>query len=61
MAATKAKSDMTPEELSRLEEEEFNTGPLSILTESVRNNTQVFNYATNIQRSCLEWTFEWFK
>jgi len=41
MATAKPKSEMTPEELSRLEEEEFNTGPLSILTESVRNNTQV--------------------
>ena len=37
----KAKSDMTPEELERREEEEFNTGPLSVLTESVKNNTQV--------------------
>lgn len=41
MATARPKSEMTPEELSRLEEEEFNTGPLSILTESVRNNTQV--------------------
>ena len=41
MAAPRPKSEMTPEELGRLEEEEFNTGPLSILTESVRNNTQV--------------------
>ena len=41
MASARPKSEMTPEELSRLEEEEFNTGPLSILTESVRNNTQV--------------------
>ena len=37
----KAKSEMTPEELERREEEEFNTGPLSVLTESVKNNTQV--------------------
>ena len=41
MAVTRSKAEMTPEELTRLEEEEFNTGPLSILTESVRNNTQV--------------------
>ena len=41
MAATRSKAEMNPEELSKLEEEEFNTGPLSILTESVRNNTQV--------------------
>ena len=32
---------MTPEELERREEEEFNTGPLSVLTQSVKNNTQV--------------------
>ena len=37
----KAKSEMTPEELERREEEEFNTGPLSVLTQSVKNNTQV--------------------
>jgi hypothetical protein len=32
---------MTPEELEKAEQEEFNTGPLSVLTESVKNNTQV--------------------
>ena len=37
----KAKSEMTPEELERREEEEFNTGPLSVLTQSIKNNTQV--------------------
>ena len=37
----KPKSEMTPEELARREEEEFNTGPLSVLTQSVKNNTQV--------------------
>merc|ERR1712001_322203 len=41
MATTRSKAEMTPEELSRQEDEEFNTGPLQILTESVRNNTQV--------------------
>uniref|UniRef100_A0ABD2VUS0 Small nuclear ribonucleoprotein Sm D2 n=1 Tax=Trichogramma kaykai TaxID=54128 RepID=A0ABD2VUS0_9HYME len=40
-AITKPKSEMTPEELAKREEEEFNTGPLSVLTQSVRNNTQV--------------------
>lgn len=40
-ALNKPKSELTPEELQRLEEEEFNTGPLSVLTQSVRNNTQV--------------------
>uniref|UniRef100_A0A8C6I0R3 Small nuclear ribonucleoprotein Sm D2 n=1 Tax=Mus spicilegus TaxID=10103 RepID=A0A8C6I0R3_MUSSI len=37
----KPKSEMTPEELQKPEEEEFNTGPLSVLSQSVKNNTQV--------------------
>ena len=37
----KPKSEMSPEELAQREQEEFNTGPLSILTQSVKNNTQV--------------------
>ncbi|XP_064219779.1 small nuclear ribonucleoprotein Sm D2-like [Aotus nancymaae] len=37
----KPKSQMTPEELQKREEEEFNTGPLSVLTQSIKNNTQV--------------------
>ena len=32
---------MTAEEQERMEQEEFNTGPLSVLTQSVKNNTQV--------------------
>jgi small nuclear ribonucleoprotein (snRNP)-like protein len=32
---------MTLEELAKIEEEEFSTGPLSVLTQSVKNNTQV--------------------
>lgn len=40
-AAAKPKSEMTPEELAKREEEEFSTGPLSVLTQSVKNNTQV--------------------
>merc|ERR1712223_1555416 len=35
------RSEMTPEELEKREEEEFKTGPLSVLTESVKTNTQV--------------------
>ncbi|KAK7833353.1 hypothetical protein U0070_017352 [Myodes glareolus] len=31
---------MTPEELPKREEKEFNTGPLSVLTQSVKDNTQ---------------------
>ena len=38
---TKPKSEMSPEELQAREQEEFNTGPLSVLTQSVKNNTQV--------------------
>ncbi|RKP05900.1 hypothetical protein THASP1DRAFT_19194, partial [Thamnocephalis sphaerospora] len=39
--AAKPKSELSEEELRKLEEEEFNTGPLSVLQQSVRNNTQV--------------------
>lgn len=41
LATLKPKSELTTEELQKLEEEEFNTGPLSVLTQSVKNNTQV--------------------
>ncbi|CAD5117615.1 DgyrCDS6370 [Dimorphilus gyrociliatus] len=37
----KPKSEMTQDELQQREQEEFNTGPLSVLTQSVKNNTQV--------------------
>ncbi|XP_061064771.1 small nuclear ribonucleoprotein Sm D2-like [Eubalaena glacialis] len=37
----KPKGEMTPEELQKREEEEFNMGPLPVLTQSVKNNTQV--------------------
>lgn len=32
---------MTEEELRKLEEVEFNTGPLSVLQQSVKNNNQI--------------------
>ncbi|KAH0517545.1 Small nuclear ribonucleoprotein Sm D2 [Microtus ochrogaster] len=35
------KSEMTPGELQRREEAEFNTSPLSVPTQSVKNNTHV--------------------
>jgi len=38
---TKPKQEMTPDELKQREEEEFRTGPLSLLTDAVKNNTQV--------------------
>ena len=37
----KPKSELTFEELKQREEEEFKTGPLSVLMTSVKNNTQV--------------------
>nr|XP_039325271.1 small nuclear ribonucleoprotein Sm D2-like [Saimiri boliviensis boliviensis] len=37
----KPKSEITLEELQKREEEEFNMDPLSVLTQSVKNNTQV--------------------
>ena len=36
-----SKVEMTPEEMEAREQEEFNTGPLRVLTDSVKNNTQV--------------------
>lgn len=44
---SKPKSEMTPEELQKMEEEEFNTGPLLLLTESVKGNTQVLIQCRN--------------
>ena len=38
---SKPKSEMSEEDLKRREEEEFQTGPLSVLTQSVKHNTQV--------------------
>ncbi|KAJ2762229.1 mRNA splicing protein [Coemansia nantahalensis] len=37
----KSKSDMTQEELVRLEQDEFTNGPLSVLQMAVANNTQI--------------------
>ncbi|KAJ3245469.1 Small nuclear ribonucleoprotein Sm D2 [Chytriomyces hyalinus] len=39
--SAKPKAEMSDEELRALEEEEFNNGPLSVLTQSVKNNTQI--------------------
>ena len=50
MASSKAKSEMTPEELEKIEQEEFNTGPLSVLTDSVKNNTQVLINTRNTKK-----------
>ena len=32
---------MTPEEREKIEEEELNTGPLKVLTEAMKSNTQI--------------------
>ena len=37
----KPKSDLTEEEMKKKEDEEFQTGPLSVLTQAVKHNTQV--------------------
>ncbi|KXS22282.1 Sm-like ribonucleo protein [Gonapodya prolifera JEL478] len=39
--SNKPKSEMTEEELRKIEDEEFQTGPLSLLTNAVRANAQV--------------------
>ncbi|KAI8807605.1 hypothetical protein BJ742DRAFT_809481 [Cladochytrium replicatum] len=39
--SSKPKSELTEEELRAIEEQEFNNGPLSVLTQSVKNNTQI--------------------
>ena len=44
----KPKTELTEEELAKREEEEFNTGPLSVLTQSVKNNTQVGGDILNV-------------
>src|SRR6218665_538831 len=37
----KPRNDLSEEEINRLEAEQFNIGPLSLLTESVKTNNQV--------------------
>ncbi|XP_071833788.1 small nuclear ribonucleoprotein Sm D2-like [Apostichopus japonicus] len=39
--AAKPKAEMSQEELAQREQEEFESGPLSVLTQSVKTNTQV--------------------
>ncbi|ORX80810.1 Sm-like ribonucleo protein [Basidiobolus meristosporus CBS 931.73] len=39
--STKPKSEMSEEELQKLEEEEFNNGPLSVLQQAVKNHTKI--------------------
>merc|ERR1712096_348324 len=41
MGTGKSKSELTHEDLEKMEKEEFEHGPMGILTASVKNNTQV--------------------
>lgn len=41
LLTSKAKSDLSEQELRELEEQEFTTGPLSVLQQAVRNSSQV--------------------
>ncbi|XP_037588864.1 small nuclear ribonucleoprotein Sm D2-like [Cebus imitator] len=43
----KPKSEMTPEELQKPKEEEFHMGPLSVLTQSVKNTQVLINCRNN--------------
>ena len=55
----KPKTELTEEELAKREEEEFNTGPLSVLTQSVKNNTQVLiNCRNNRKLLCRVKAFD---
>jgi small nuclear ribonucleoprotein D2 len=47
MATSQSKADLTELELQALEEAEFQTGPLSLLTQSVKNHTQVLIMCRN--------------
>lgn len=46
-ATEKTKADMTPEELEKVEQQEFETGPMSVLTSSVKEGTQVLVFCRN--------------
>lgn len=48
MAATKTRNLMTEEELIELEKQEFETGPLSVLLNAVKNNTQVDDFLDHV-------------
>lgn len=47
MSALKPKSEMTEEELLALEEAEFQTGPLSLLTQAVKSHVQIIVMCRN--------------
>lgn len=57
----KPRSELTAEELNAKEQEEFNVGPLSVLTQSVKNNTQVLiNCRNNKKLLCRIKAFDRF-
>lgn len=39
--SSKPKSELTEDDMRQIEEEQFQTGPLSVLTQSVKQNNQV--------------------
>eukprot|EP00047_Mylnosiga_fluctuans_P001865 m.222226 g.222226 ORF g.222226 m.222226 type:complete len:116 (-) comp10730_c0_seq1:119-466(-) len=43
----RSRADMSAEELAKKEEEEFQTGPMSVLTNSVKSNSQVLIFCRN--------------
>lgn len=47
MFRSKSKADMSVEELQKKEEEEFQTGPMSVLTNSLKSNSQVLIFCRN--------------
>ncbi|CAG0891314.1 unnamed protein product [Cyprideis torosa] len=58
-AAKKAKGEMSQEELDRIEQEEFKTGPLSVLTDAVKTNKQVLiNCRNNRKLLCRVKAFD---
>eukprot|EP00730_Choanoeca_flexa_P008934 TRINITY_DN12558_c8_g3_i1.p1 TRINITY_DN12558_c8_g3~~TRINITY_DN12558_c8_g3_i1.p1 ORF type:complete len:119 (+),score=28.40 TRINITY_DN12558_c8_g3_i1:270-626(+) len=44
---TVPKGEMDQEELDKIEQKEFESGPMSVLTQSVKNNTQVLIFCRN--------------
>ena len=56
-AVAKPKAEMTQEELAKLEEEQFNTGPMQVLVKAIKNNNQVLSayVITMYRRLCDRW------
>jgi len=47
MATEVARGEMPQEELEKIEQQEFESGPMSVLTQSVKSNTQVLIFCRN--------------